>query len=241
MEYNLEQFYQDLAELNLSLTEGQVQKFVRYYEILMEWNKKMNLTAIVEFEEVLKKHFIDSLSVLSLKEIHLEGRCSLADIGTGAGFPGIPLKILYEDMEVLLLDSLRKRTGFLNEVISELGLKSIQVVHGRAEEVSRDSAYRESFDVVVSRAVADLPVLLEYCMPFVKQGGYFVAYKSLEIEDELARSGRAVDLLGGKVQECNRFFLPHSEIGRTLISVRRVKPCPHQYPRNYGMMKKHPL
>lgn len=241
MDYNLEQFYQDLEELDLSLTEEQVQKFLRYYEILAEWNQKMNLTAIVEFEEVLKKHFIDSLSVLSLKEIHLEGCCSLVDIGTGAGFPGIPLKILFEDMEVLLLDSLRKRTGFLNEVISELGLKSIQAVHGRAEELSRDFAYRESFDVVVSRAVADLPVLLEYCMPFVRQGGYFVAYKSLEIEEELARSGRAVDLLGGEVKSCHRFFLPHSEIGRALIAVQKVRNCPHQYPRSYGVMKKHPL
>lgn len=189
MTYNLEKFLKGLEELQIELSDNQIQQFIRYYEMLVEKNKVMNLTAITEFDEVIEKHFLDSLSLIKVYDLKKE--VSVMDMGTGAGFPGIPLKIAFSNLKVTLADSLNKRILFLQEVIEELGLKDIEALHARAEELGKNKEYREKFDLVVSRAVANLSSLEEYCVPFVKIGGNFISYKSGEIEEEVANAKNA--------------------------------------------------
>ncbi len=228
-----------LKELGINLSETQINQFSKYYEMLIQRNKVMNLTAITEYEEVLSKHFIDSLSLYKVYDTDRE--IKVIDMGTGAGFPGIPLKIAFEKLDVVLLDSLNKRVNFLNEVIKELGLKNIIAVHGRAEEYGRKDGYRESFDLCVSRAVAKLSTLSEFCIPYVKQNGHFIAYKAGNIQSELEESKKAIQILGGYLEELKKFKLSGTEIERTLIKVKKIKITPEEYPRSAGKPAKEPI
>lgn len=237
--YDVKQFMKDLSKFNITVSDIQVQQFMTYYELLVEWNEFMNLTAITEYEEVLKKHFVDSLSLV--KACDLTKDMSLIDIGTGAGFPGIPLKILFPDIRLTLLDSLNKRILFLNEVINKLGLKDIDCIHGRAEDIGHLPEYREQYDLSVSRAVANLSSLSEYCIPFVRVGGKFISYKSGNIEEELKDAKSAIQLLGSKIDDVEKYTLPNSDMQRSLVVIRKVKTLSKKYPRKAGMPTKQPL
>ena len=215
------QFLKDKLEVfSVTLDDRMLQQFSDFYEILIEWNQVMNLTAIVEYEEVVEKHFADSISLADVIDLH-HGQ-TVMDVGTGAGFPGIPLKIIFPDLQITLLDSLNKRIRFLNEVIQRLGLTDIEAIHGRAEDFARKEGYREHFDICVSRAVANLSSLSEYCLPYVRKGGYFIAYKSGEIEEELESSKNAVRLLGGEVEDVIKFSLPGTDISRSFIKIGKI-------------------
>ena len=233
-------FLVDLREWNLELSEHQIFQLEKYYEMLVEKNKVMNLTAITEYEEVLKKHFLDSLALCQLISLDKK-KYKVLDMGTGAGFPGIPLKIVFPELEVTLMNSLNKRIVFLQEVIGELGLTGITAVHGRAEEMAGKAEYRGCFDLCVSRAVARLVSLAEFCVPFVKQGGYFIPYKSGEIKEELQEAKFAIRELGGEYKKHISFALPNSDIERTLILVEKMKQTPKKYPRAGGKPLKQPL
>lgn len=237
IELDTTQFQKDLEELHIVLSKEQLAMFVRYYEFMIEKNKVMNLTAITEYEEVLKKHFIDSLSLVKVFDLNQE--LSLLDVGTGAGFPGIPLKIAFPHLQVTLLDSLQKRISFLQETIEMLSLDKVEAVHGRAEDFAKPGLLREQFDLCVSRAVANLSTLSEYCLPYVKVGGYFVSYKTDETETEQAK--RAITILGGNLKEQKAFTLPFSDIRRNLIVIEKCRPTPGQYPRKAGTANKKPL
>lgn len=237
MEYNFDKFIEEAKKINIVFTELQLQQFRIYYDMLVEKNKVMNLTGITEWDEVLEKHFLDSISLI--RAIDLSQDISVMDMGTGAGFPGIPLKIAFPNLRVTLADSLNKRVLFLQEVIDELKLEGIEAIHGRAEDLARDKNYREQYDLSVSRAVANLSTLSEYCLPFVKLGGKFISYKSGEIEEEVAASKSAVFLLGGKINDTVKFEL--GESGRSFIIVDKVKGTPKTYPRKAGTPSKKPL
>ena len=232
-------FESKLNELGITLTDKQKQQFDKFYELLVEWNKVMNLTGITEYEEVNEKHFVDSLSIV--KAIDIEKIKTVIDIGTGAGFPGIPLKIAFPHLEVVLLDSLNKRINFLNVVISELGLTDIKTIHGRAEDYAKQTEYREKFDLCVSRAVANLSTLSEYCLPYVSVDGLFVPYKSGEIDEEMGNSKNAVKILGGKIENVVRFQLPGTEIGRSFVKIKKIKNTAKKYPRKAGLPAKEPI
>ncbi len=243
MNYDLTSFEKGLEQLTITLSGEQKQQFLTYYEYLVEKNKVMNLTAITEYEEVITKHFLDSLAVVKtscFKPEELAGK-KLIDIGTGAGFPGIPLKIAFPKLEILLLDSLNKRINFLNEVTEMLGLTKINTVHGRAEDYAKQKEYRESFDFCVSRAVANLSTLSEYCIPFVKQGGCFISYKSGNVDQELIQAEKAVKILGGQREEVVRFSLADTDMDRSFVVIRKAKPTPKKYPRKAGLPSKEPL
>ena len=243
MNYDLTSFEKGLEQLSITLSGEQKQQFLTYYEYLVEKNKVMNLTAITEYEEVITKHFLDSLAVVKtscFKSEKLAGK-RLIDIGTGAGFPGIPLKIAFPELEILLLDSLNKRINFLNEVTEMLGLTKINTVHGRAEDYAKQKVYRESFDFCVSRAVANLSTLSEYCIPFVKQGGCFISYKSGSVDQELIQAEKAVKILGGQREEVVRFSLADTDMDRSFVVIRKAKPTPKKYPRKAGLPSKEPL
>ena len=243
MNYDLTSFEKGLEQLSITLSGEQKQQFLTYYEYLVEKNKVMNLTAITEYEEVITKHFLDSLAVVKtscFKPEKLAGK-RLIDIGTGAGFPGIPLKIAFPELDILLLDSLNKRINFLNEVTEMLGLTKINTVHGRAEDYAKQKGYRESFDFCVSRAVANLSTLSEYCIPFVKQGGCFISYKSGSVDQELIQAEKAVKILGGQREEVVRFSLADTDMDRSFVVIRKVKPTPKKYPRKAGLPSKEPL
>ena len=233
-------FLADLKEWNLELNETQLMQLEKYYEMLVEKNKVMNLTAITEYEDVLKKHFLDSLALSQLMKLSGK-KYKLLDMGTGAGFPGIPLKIVFPELEVTLMDSLNKRIVFLQEVISELGLIGITAIHGRAEEAALKPEYREKFDFCVSRAVARLVSLAEFCLPFVKQGGFFIPYKSGEINEELQEAKFAIRELGAEYRKTYEYQLPNSDIQRTLIQIDKTKQTPKRYPRGGGKPLKQPL
>lgn len=237
--YDTVQFQKDLENLSLKLTDRQISQFIRYYEILIQWNDIMNLTGITEYDEVMKKHFVDSLSLVRVFDT--SASCSMIDVGTGAGFPGLALKIAFPQIKITLLDSLNKRINFLNAVIEELQLQDVTALHGRAEDYARQEQFRERFDLCVSRAVANLSSLAEYCLPFVKIGGAFISYKSEKAEEELTASEKAVFLLGGKTEKIEEFFLPDSNIYRSLICMRKIHPTPKKYPRKAGTPTKEPL
>ncbi|MBR0085808.1 MAG: 16S rRNA (guanine(527)-N(7))-methyltransferase RsmG, partial [Lachnospiraceae bacterium] len=227
-----------LKEIGIELNEEQLSQLDTYYKMLTETNKYMNLTAITEYDDVITKHFADSLQLVRCAdlsdEVSRETPLSLIDVGTGAGFPGMVLKIAFPHLRVTLLDSLDKRVKFLDSVISRLGLKDIEAVHYRAEDAAKKEIYRDSFDLAVSRAVASLPTLTEYCMPFVKPGGYFIAYKSGNIEEELRSAGKAVTALSGKVEELLSYSLPETDISRSLVKIKKLAPTDNKYPRRAG-------
>lgn len=229
----------EMNKLGISLTEQQSEQLYEYYRLLVEWNSFMNLTGITEFSEVVQKHFVDSLSIVKVK--NMNDVDNLIDVGTGAGFPGIPLKIVFPHLKVTLLDSLNKRIDFLNAVIEKTGLTGIETIHGRAEDFAKPGLKREIYDLCVSRAVANLATLSEYCLPYVKIGGEFIPYKSGEVADELQDAKSAVFLLGGKVESCENFDLPGSDIHRSLVRIKKVGGCPKKYPRKAGMPSKVPL
>lgn len=237
MNYNLDKFKNSLDMLNISLSDKQIQQFLDYYELLVETNKVMNLTAITEFDEVIEKHFFDSLSLCQVYDLHCDVK--ILDMGTGAGFPGIPLKIAFPEIDLVLADSLNKRIRFLQDVINQLGLKKVEALHARAEEMGRNKLYREQFDLCVSRAVANLSSLSEYCIPFVKEGGKFISYKSGEIEEETNQANKAITILGGKVADVYKFDLYEQK--RSFVIIDKVKKTPKAYPRKAGTPTKMPL
>lgn len=237
--YDTSRFVNDLSQLNITLTEKQIDQFLRYYEMLVEWNEKMNLTAITEYEDVMKKHFVDSLALIKVYDVNKTS--TVIDVGTGAGFPGLALKIAFPELQVTLLDSLNKRISFLNAVIEELGLTGIEAIHGRAEDFAKPGSLRETFDLAVSRAVANLATLSEYCMPYVKVGGMFIPYKSDKINEEMAGAGKAIKLLGGEVKELVEFTLPDSDLYRCFPLIAKTAQTPKKFPRKAGLPAKEPL
>lgn len=239
MEKDLTQFLSDLEKLDITLSDKQIEQFMKYYELLVEWNSFMNLTAITDFDEVCKKHFVDSVSLI--KAMDLSKELSVIDIGTGAGFPGIPLKIVFPNLKITLLDSLNKRIKFLDTVIEELALANINTRHGRAEDFAKPGKLRETYDLCVSRAVANLSTLSEYCLPYVKVGGFFISYKSEKIEEESEAAKKAISILGGKVKDQVAFTLPDSDIYRNLYMIEKVKETNKKYPRKAGLPSKEPL
>ena len=238
-QYDTSWFEKGLAELEITLNEKQIEQFLTYYELLVEWNKVMNLTAITEYEEVITKHFLDS--VASVKVCDYSKPMKILDLGTGAGFPGIPLKIAFPEQEIVLLDSLNKRVKFLNTVIETLGLTGIRAIHGRAEDYAKQKEHREKYDFCVSRAVANLSTLSEYCIPFVKEGGSFISYKSGKIDEELSQAENAVKILGGKVQDVVKFPLMDTDMDRSFVVIKKMKPTAKKYPRKAGLPAKEPL
>lgn len=227
-----------LSSWNFEIDDNKISQLDKYYEMLIEKNKVMNLTAITEFDEVLVKHFVDSLSICTIIPDDVKSVC---DLGTGAGFPGIPMAIAYPDLQFSLIDSLNKRIKFLQEVVDALGLTNVTLVHGRAEEAGRNKLYREQYDLVVSRAVANISTLSEYCLPLVKVGGYFISFKSGDIEDEIKQSGKAISKLGGKLQKPVLFNLPDTNISRSFLVIDKEKSTPKAYPRKAGTPSKEPL
>ncbi|MCR5118971.1 MAG: 16S rRNA (guanine(527)-N(7))-methyltransferase RsmG [Lachnospiraceae bacterium] len=232
--------------LGVSLNAGQLNRFLLYNELLLDWNSRMNLTAITEPQEVMVKHFADSCAPLFCWELGFNRKARLIDVGTGAGFPGLPLKIACPELDITLLDSLNKRVGFLNEVIARLGLSGIRAVHSRAEDAARDKLLRESFDYAVSRAVANMSTLSEYCLPFVKTGGTFLAWKSGEFLDdgpasEAAGCRNALKLLGGSEPEVFRYELGNSGLTRCIAAISKIHSTPAKYPRKAGTAAKQPL
>ena len=239
--YNCDYFIQDLKEFDLTVSEKQIEQFIKYYELLTEWNSFMNLTAITEFDEVIKKHFVDSVSLVRAISDIKEKEYTLIDVGTGAGFPGIPLKIMFPNLNVVLLDSLNKRVSFLNEVIEKLELTDIKAFHGRAEDFAKKKEFRECFDYCVSRAVANLATLSEYCLPFVKTEGCFISYKSEKITEEYECAKEAIKILGGNYLNQVEFYLPNSDIYRNLFVIQKIKNTPGKFPRKAGLPAKEPI
>lgn len=234
------QMNKELMDIDISLTNKQMDQFFKYYEMMIDWNGRVNLTAITEMEEVVTKHFVDSLTLNKIVLDMEEKNYNLIDVGTGAGFPGIPLKIVFPKIKVTLVDSLNKRVKFLNEVISTLELENIISIHGRAEDLGHNNVSRETYDICVSRAVANLATLSEYCLPFVKPGGSFISYKSGKIEVEMNASKGAIKKLSGEVDDIITFKLPNAD-ERSLIKIKKVNKLNNKYPRQAGMPGKQPL
>ena len=223
--------------LGISLNDVQLDNFIKYMDLLLEWNENVNLTAITEPKEVITKHFLDSLTALNL----IPEGAKLADIGCGAGFPGLPLKMARDDIKLTLLDSLAKRINFLDAVISETKLSGVTCVHSRAEDAGQDKAYREKFDVAVSRAVANLTTLSEYCLPFVKVGGVFIALKGPLADEELAAAKKAIRILGGELLPTVEASVPFTDLNHKIVIIKKVAKCPKEYPRKAGTPSKKPL
>lgn len=233
-------------QIGIELTDDQVTKFDKYYEMIIEKNKVMNLTKITDYNEAVTKHFVDSLSIVLLDDdISIIRRfhdgASVIDVGTGAGFPGIPLKIIFPEIKLTLLDSVNKKLDFLRDVCIELDFSDVNIIHGRAEDVAHEKGSRETFDICVSRAVGNLATLSEYCLPFVKRNGFFISYKSEKADDELARCKHAFSELRGKLVQEATFELPYSDISRTLLLIMKTGNTPKIYPRKAGTPSKNPL
>lgn len=226
-------------EVGLDLTESQYNQFILYMRLLQEWNEKINLTAITEDEEVIKKHFIDCIK--AFKSNAVKNARTIIDVGTGAGFPGLPIAIMNPDVKVTLLDSLNKRVNFLNTVVSTLGLKNVITIHSRAEDGARKPELRERFDVATSRAVANMAVLSEFCLPYVKLNGYFVALKGPAIDDELKDGQKAINTLGGKLENILEVNIEESDLKHNIVEVKKVSKCPKTYPRKAGIINKNPI
>ena len=232
-------FIKKCEKIGISLSEKQISQFMTYYDLLVEWNSFMNLTAITEFDEVIDKHFIDSLAICEY--VDFKNGDSLIDIGTGAGFPGIPLKIVFPELRITLLDSLNKRIKFLDTVIESLGLENVETIHGRAEDFAKQQSYREKYDFVISRAVANLATLSELCIPFAKEDKYFVSYKAEKCNEELEEAKKAISILGGKVEKQIEYKLPDTDMNRNLLLIKKVKSTPKKYPRKAGTPAKEPI
>lgn len=237
--YNPSILIDGCRQLKIALSDEQIAQFICYYEMLIEKNRVMNLTAVTQWEDVQTKHYLDSLLLSGAADLHRPLR--VLDLGTGAGFPGIPLKIAYPNLEMTLADSLNKRILFLQDVIHELGLSGVQTVHARAEDLGRQDGYRESFDLVVSRAVANLSSLAEYCLPFVKIGGCFISYKAAGVEEELKHAGKAIRLLGGGKTQLLSLSLPCTQMERSFVIVQKEKSTSQKYPRKAGIPSRDPL
>lgn len=237
--YDTSKFEKDLDSFGIALTDSQIDNFLLYYEMLAEWNQRMNLTAVTEYDDVMKKHFVDSISLVRAYDV--TKKVAVLDVGTGAGFPGLVLKIAFPELEITLLDSLNKRILFLDAVISKLGLSGIETLHGRAEDYAKPGKLREKYDLCVSRAVANLSTLSEYCLPFVKVNGLFISYKSEKITEELLAAEKAIHVLGGKMKDQVEFQLPDSDIRRNLIVIDKIKRTPEKYPRKAGLPSREPI
>ncbi|WP_374048109.1 16S rRNA (guanine(527)-N(7))-methyltransferase RsmG [Clostridium sp. MB40-C1] len=236
--------YYDILEtacnsLGLELDEEKYNQFIQYKDLLKEWNEKVNLTAIKEDEEIIKKHFIDSMKIFQFHP--LKNSKKIIDIGTGGGFPGIPMKIIRPDIDIVLLDSLRKRINVLDDILYKIGIDDVITMHGRAEEYGVREEHREQYDAVVSRAVANLAVLSEFCIPYVKVGGYFVAMKGPSVDEEIENAKKAVSILGGKIEGIIEVDIEGSDLNHNLVIVKKVKNTPRKYPRKAGMITKNPL
>lgn len=236
-----EEFFEKMQEkssfLGVRFCVKQLEQFFEYMELLIEWNEKMNLTAITEPEEIILKHFIDSITILK----DIEDNSKIVDVGTGAGFPGVPLSIMNPTLKITLVDSLNKRLIFLQEVVNKLQLKNVEIIHARAEEFGQNKKYRESFDVATSRAVANLSTLSEYLVPLVKVGGKVVSMKAADAQQEINDAKKAIEVLGGAIEKIDEFNLPQSDIGRTVITIRKQKQTPNKYPRKPGTPSKEPI
>lgn len=239
-DYILKQRIQEaFKKINIELSDLQVNQLLTYYEMLVEWNKVMNLTGITEFDDVLLKHFIDSVAICQITDINKIN--TVMDVGTGAGFPGMPLKIVFPHLKITLLDSLNKRIQFLNAVIEKLDLEDITTIHGRAEDYGRDTKYREQYDMCVSRAVANLSSLSEYCVPFIKVGGRFISYKAGEVEEEVKQAEKAVRTLHCEAACIEKIVLPDSDLSRSFVIIKKKGHLDKKYPRKAGMPTKNPL
>ena len=226
-----------MNKINIEISDKQIEKFFDYMNLLLEWNEKINLTAITEPEDIILKHFVDCATILKF----IKDEDKIIDIGTGAGFPGIPLKILNEKLDITLMDSLNKRINFLNEIINKLDLKNIVAIHARAEELARNKGYREKFDIATSRAVANLSTLSEYMLPFVKKNGMVISMKGSNIEEEVKNAKKAIKILGGEIEKIDNFNLANTNNIRNIITIKKVVKTPKEFPRKAGKPSKEPI
>jgi 16S rRNA (guanine527-N7)-methyltransferase len=236
---NLDEFKEKSEKIDVRLDENQLKSFAKFMDFMIEWNDRVRLTSITEETEVIDKHFVDSLTALKAKVI--KDHDKVLDLGTGGGFPGIPLKIINPTIDLVMLDSRLKKIEYLKEVIDAFGLEDTAAIHGRAEDYGQLPDYREKFDIVVSRAVANLTVLSEYCLPFVKKGGYFIAMKGTKSDEEINEAKKAIKVLGGAIEEVIEFNLPETDYDRSIILIKKENHTPKKYPRNPGKPKKSPI
>ena len=235
----MKQLENALEQLQITTTDKTVNKFQKYMELVLAWNEKVNLTAVTEQDEFIKKHFIDSILCADFDE--LKNANTVIDVGTGAGFPGVPLALIFPDKQFLLIDSLNKRMKILEEILGELGVSNVSVLHTRAENLAHKKEYREKFDMCVSRAVANLSVLTEYCLPFIKRGGFFISYKGPSAIEELKGAGKAIKLLGGEVKDIRKKELEDFDLDHNMIIIKKERQTPNKYPRKAGVPAKEPL
>lgn len=238
--YDLTKLYNGLDSLGIEYNDNKISQLITFYEMVVEKNKVMNLTGITEFDEFVYKHFLDSL-ILEKAFPQIKNNISVIDVGTGAGFPGIPLAIIYDNAEFTLIDSLNKRVNFLNEVITALSIENVNAVAGRAEELGKNSLYREQYDLCVTRAVAEINLLSEYTLPFVKVGGKCIPYKSLQINDEIENGSKAISILGGEIDRVVEIDINGTDLYRNLLLINKINSTPSKYPRRPGIPKKKPL